>query len=51
MFRSGQELAEHIADHHRKGRRIPHSLMLRKFCVAIDGRLSEGVWRWELNFK
>lgn len=51
IFRTGPELAEHIAENHRKGKRIPPPLMLRKLCVAIDGRLSDGVRRWELNFK
>jgi hypothetical protein len=51
MFRTGQDLAEHIAENHRKGKKIPPPLMLRKFCVAIDGRHSDGVRRWELNFK
>jgi hypothetical protein len=51
MFRSGQHLAEHIAENHRKGKKIPAPLMLKKFCVAIEGRLGEGLRRWELKFK
>lgn len=51
MFRSGQDLVEHIAENHRKAKKIPPALMLKKFCVAIDGKLGDGVRRWELNFK
>lgn len=51
MFRTSQDLVEHIAENHRKGKKTLPPLMLRKFCIAIGGRLSDGVRRWELNFK
>ena len=48
-FATGRELATHIAGKHRGTKNIPSPLMLQKFNVAIKGKVSENVRRWDIN--
>lgn len=49
-FSTGRDLADHISARHHPGRPLP-TLLLEKYAVGLNGKISDRVRRWDLNIK